>query len=66
MLRRPGHLRSPKRALRDESTLELCANVNNVLDRGPPLVLADYLSTQVGGGYDQFGRRYVLGFNLKF
>jgi len=52
--------------LRDGAALELYANVNNLLDRDPPLVLAENLATQAGGGYDQIGRRYVLGFNLKF
>ncbi len=51
------------RSRRAEGRLELYANVNNLLDRDPPLVLAENLSTQTGGGYDQLGRRYVLGFN---
>jgi iron complex outermembrane receptor protein len=50
----------------NDGALELYANVNNLLDRDPPRVLAETPAIQVGGGYDQLGRRYVLGFNLKF
>lgn len=47
-------------------TLELFGNVTNLFDRDPPLVLAENASTQTGAGYDQLGRRFVLGFNLRF
>jgi iron complex outermembrane recepter protein len=47
-------------------TLELFANVTNLFDRDPPLVLGEGVIAQSGGGFDELGRRYVLGFNLKF
>jgi iron complex outermembrane recepter protein len=47
-------------------TLELFANVTNLLDRDPPLVLGEGIIAQSGGGFDEIGRRYVLGFNMKF
>jgi iron complex outermembrane recepter protein len=46
--------------------LELFANVQNLFDRDPPMVLLENSSAQVAGGYDQLGRRYVVGMNLRF
>jgi outer membrane receptor protein involved in Fe transport len=46
--------------------VELFANVTNLFDRAPPRLLAENLATQTGGGFDELGRRYVVGFNLKF
>lgn len=46
--------------------LELFGNVQNLFDRDPPLVLLQGIGTQTAGGYDQIGRRYVAGVNLKF
>ena len=47
-------------------SLELFANVNNLFDRDPPLVLAENAAVQTGGGYDVIGRRYVMGVNVRF
>jgi iron complex outermembrane recepter protein len=46
--------------------LELFANVNNLLDRDPPLVLGLNSSAQIGGGFNTLGRTFVLGVNMKF
>jgi iron complex outermembrane recepter protein len=46
--------------------MELFGNVQNLLDRDPPLVLLQGIGLQTAGGYDQIGRRYVAGVNLKF
>ncbi len=46
--------------------MELFANVQNLFDRDPPLVLTQGIGTQTSGNYDQIGRRYVAGVNLKF
>jgi outer membrane receptor protein involved in Fe transport len=46
--------------------LELFGNVQNLFDRDPPLVLQQGIGLQTAGGYDQIGRRYVVGVNLKF
>jgi iron complex outermembrane recepter protein len=46
--------------------MELFANITNLLDRDPPLVLGEAIIAQTGGGFDELGRRFVLGFNLKF
>lgn len=53
-------------ALGGGGNLELFANVTNLFDRDPPMVLAENISTQVGGGFDTLGRRYMLGMNLRF
>ncbi|MFO1502425.1 MAG: TonB-dependent receptor [Steroidobacteraceae bacterium] len=45
--------------------LELFANVQNLFNRDPPLVLTQGIGTQTAGNYDQIGRRYVAGVNLK-
>lgn len=47
-------------------SVELFANVINLFDRDPPLVLAEGAVGQTGGDYDIIGRRFVLGFNLRF
>jgi len=47
-------------------SLEVFANVNNLFDRTPPLVLSENAVGQTGGGYDVIGRRYVVGINIKF
>jgi iron complex outermembrane receptor protein len=54
-----------------DGTLELYGNVNNLLDRDPPLVLSPFGGLFANGGqsattYDSLGRRFVVGFNLKF
>lgn len=46
--------------------LEVFGNVQNVFDRDPPLVLQQGVGFQTAGGYDQIGRRYVMGLNLRF
>jgi outer membrane receptor protein involved in Fe transport len=46
--------------------VEFFGNVENLFDRKPPLVLTQGIGTQVLGGYDQIGRRYVAGVNLRF
>ena len=46
--------------------LELFANVTNLFDRDPPLVLTENSSAQTGGDYDTIGRRFVVGFNMRF
>jgi hypothetical protein len=46
--------------------LELFANVTNLFDREPPLVLGENTSTQTTSAYDVLGRRYVVGVNLRF
>lgn len=47
-------------------SMELFMNVNNLLDRAPPRVLGLNNAFQVGGGYDQIGRTFALGLNLRF
>jgi hypothetical protein len=47
-------------------SLELYANVNNLLDRSPPIIYGLNSSLQTGGGYDVIGRSYAVGFNLRF
>ena len=50
-------------------TMELFANVNNLLDRDPPNVLGVNTSNQVqtgGTAYNILGRSYVVGVNVKF
>jgi outer membrane receptor protein involved in Fe transport len=49
-----------------EGELELFGNVQNLFDRDPPLVLLQGIGAQSAGGYDQIGRRYTVGVNLKF
>ena len=54
-----------------DGTLELYANINNLLDRNPPLVLVPFGGLFANGGqnsvtYDSLGRRFAVGFNLKF
>jgi outer membrane receptor protein involved in Fe transport len=46
--------------------LELFANVNNLFDRSPPMVLGLNSSLQTGGGFDLLGRSYAVGINLRF
>jgi iron complex outermembrane recepter protein len=46
--------------------LEVFGNVQNLLDRDPPRVLTQGVGAQISGGYDQIGRRYVMGVNLRF
>jgi hypothetical protein len=46
--------------------LEVFGNVQNLLDRDPPRVQLQGVGAQVSGGYDQVGRRYVMGVNLRF
>ena len=55
-----------RRALESGAELELFGNVTNLFDRNPPLVLTQGIGTQTTGGYDQIGRRYVAGLNLRF
>jgi iron complex outermembrane receptor protein len=47
-------------------SLEVYANVNNLFDRDPPMVLGLNTSFQVAGGYDVIGRTYAVGVNLRF
>jgi outer membrane receptor protein involved in Fe transport len=49
-----------------ERSLEVYANVNNLLDKDPPRVLGEANSIQTGGGYDVIGRFFTVGFNLRF
>ncbi|MEO8314242.1 MAG: TonB-dependent receptor [Pseudomonadota bacterium] len=44
---------------------EIFGNVQNLFDRDPPQVLLQGIGTQSSGGYDQIGRRFVIGVNLK-
>jgi iron complex outermembrane receptor protein len=53
-------------SLAGSGQLEFFGNVTNLLDRDPPLVLTQGIGTQTAGGYDQIGRRYVMGVNLRF
>jgi outer membrane receptor protein involved in Fe transport len=53
-------------ALSHGGELEFFGNVQNLFDRDPPLVLTQGIGTQTAGGYDQIGRRYVAGVNLRF
>ena len=46
--------------------MEIFGNVQNLFDRDPPLVLQQGIGLQTAGGYDQIGRRYVVGVNLRF
>jgi hypothetical protein len=46
--------------------VEFFGNVRNLFDRDPPLVLTQGIGTQTAGGYDQLGRRYVIGMNMRF
>jgi outer membrane receptor protein involved in Fe transport len=46
--------------------IELFGNVQNLFDRDPPRVLLQGIGLQTAGGYDQIGRRYVAGLNLRF
>ena len=48
------------------ATLELFGNVNNLLDRDPPLVLGLNSAAQTGGGFNTLGRTFVVGVNMKF
>ena len=47
-------------------TLEIYANVNNLFNKDPPLVLGEAVVAQNGGGYDTLGRFFTLGVNLRF
>jgi len=54
-----------------DGSLELYGNINNLLDRNPPQVLAVFGGLYANGGqyssvYDGLGRRFAVGFNLKF
>jgi outer membrane receptor protein involved in Fe transport len=46
--------------------VEFFGNVRNLFDRDPPLVLTQGVGAQTTGGYDQLGRRYVIGVNMRF
>jgi outer membrane receptor protein involved in Fe transport len=46
--------------------IEIFGNVQNLFDRDPPLVLLQGIGLQTSGGYDQIGRRYVAGVNVRF
>ena len=51
--------------------MEVFANVNNLLDRDPPLVMGEVGGLFASGNqysttYDGQGRRYTLGFEVKF
>jgi outer membrane receptor protein involved in Fe transport len=46
--------------------IELFGNVQNLFDRDPPKALLQGIGLQTAPGYDQIGRRYVAGVNLKF
>lgn len=46
-------------------SLELYGNVNNLLDRDPPLALVEG-GGQTAGGYDLIGRFFTVGLNLRF
>lgn len=47
-------------------SMELFGNVQNLLDRDPPVVLLQGIGLQTSGGYDQIGRRFTMGVNLNF
>jgi outer membrane receptor protein involved in Fe transport len=49
-----------------EGSLEIFANVNNLLDKAPPRVLGEAIALQTGGGYDVIGRFFTAGFSLRF
>jgi outer membrane receptor protein involved in Fe transport len=49
-----------------DGSLEIFANVNNLFDKEPPLVLGEGIAFQTGGGYDTIGRFFTLGVNLRF
>ncbi|MEO8307400.1 MAG: TonB-dependent receptor [Pseudomonadota bacterium] len=49
-----------------DGTLEIFANVNNLFDKDPPLILGEAIVSQTGGGYDVIGRFFTLGINLRF
>jgi iron complex outermembrane recepter protein len=49
-----------------DGMLEIYANVNNLFDKQPPLVLGEAIAFQTGGGYDTIGRFFTLGLNLRF
>jgi iron complex outermembrane recepter protein len=49
-----------------DGQLEIFGNVQNLFDRDPPQVLQLGVGSQLAGGYDTIGRRYVVGVNLKF
>jgi len=49
-----------------DAKFEVYGNVQNLFDRDPPLVLSLGGIGQAGGGYDQIGRRYVMGVNVNF
>lgn len=54
-----------------EGSMELYANVNNLFDRDPPLVLAEFGGLfanggQYSSGYDVLGRRYSVGVSFRF
>lgn len=46
--------------------VEVFGNVQNLFDRDPPLVLLQGVGAQTAGGYDQIGRRYVMGVSMRF
>lgn len=45
---------------------EIFGNVQNLFDRDPPWISIVQGIGQTGGGYDQIGRRYAAGINLRF
>jgi outer membrane receptor protein involved in Fe transport len=57
---------SYRRPVGSGGELEFFGNVTNLFDRDPPLVLTQGIGTQTAGGYDQIGRRYATGINLRF
>jgi len=52
--------------LGESGTMQIFGNVNNLLDREPPVVYGLNTNFQVAGAYDNLGRTFVLGVNLKF
>ncbi len=50
----------------DGGTMQLFANVNNLLNREPPKVYGLNTNFQIAGAYNNIGRTFVLGVNLKF
>ena len=52
-------------------TMQVFANVNNLLDRDPPLVMGEFgglysNGSQYNTAYDVLGRRFTVGVSLKF
>jgi iron complex outermembrane recepter protein len=54
------------RMLISSADVEFFANIQNLFDRDPVYIPLQGVGIQTTGGYDQLGRRFVLGADLRF